>query len=424
MVEVGLESHELYKSKRDEFFYFDSILFYFFNIILLVDAFNGYFINMGTHLPIAQVYKLGLIFLLIIRLISFPKERAIVFFIILYVVMFILLYLMQVGMDQLLETLIHLSKFFFLVISFLYLKRGLVNNQSFFYQKINYSLKVNVCVLATSILLGTLGFGFSTYGESSVGSKGYFNGGNDLGAVLIILFSFYIYKITYDKLSSVKRNFIMFFFLMVALVNSTKLSILGTVISIAVLPGLLTKKHKKIATPIGKKLMYVVFLVIISAIVFFAVEKLGMLKRWEGMYSKSGLLFLLTSGRLKYVGVEIYDYLDSTIIQHIFGLGGDRTVEMDFFDVLLNYGALGVVLIYSFFIYLYSSAKRNKGKKIFPFAPYVVFINVLLAIVSFIAGHVIFSAMAGIFISMVNALAFYKEYPIAEDKQEYIKIRT
>ncbi|MFW9877872.1 MAG: hypothetical protein ACFFG0_32730 [Candidatus Thorarchaeota archaeon] len=81
---------------------------------------------------------------------------------------------------------------------------------------------------------------------------------------------------------------------------------------------------------------------------------------------------------------------------------------MDFFDVLLNYGIIGVILTYSFFTYLFLIANKNRKKKNYPYAGLVMLVNMVFSFVSFFAGHIIFSAMAGIFISLLNALAFYK----------------
>ena len=83
---------------------------------------------------------------------------------------------------------------------------------------------------------------------------------------------------------------------------------------------------------------------------------------------------------------------------------------MDFLDALMNYGIVGSILIYLFLTKLYLVAHKFKKFNNYPYAGLVSYCNIVLAVVSFVAGHVIFSAMAGIFVSLINSLVFVKQH--------------
>ena len=95
----------------------DKLIFGLLNLILIIDAINGFFINSLNHLPIAQLYKLVLITLFIVRLFQ-QKNTIIVLASLVYIVFFVIFYIFETGGKAILETLIHLSKFYFTFLSF------------------------------------------------------------------------------------------------------------------------------------------------------------------------------------------------------------------------------------------------------------------------------------------------------------------
>lgn len=393
----------------------DNLIFYLLNIILIVDSINGYFMNIGYHLPISQLYKNFLIFLIFIRVLSFSKIRITIIIFFSYVLFFLVYYLFKENGELLAETSAHIMKFFFIVLTFFYFKHVIQKNPETFYKKI--LLVINICfiILVINLLLGIMGFGFSSY-ENTLGTKGSIYSGNELGGLIIVLFSFYIYFFSYYlQISKLKKLFFFFFLLVLALICSSKTAILGTIISLLVVPYIV-KKQKGITSNINinKIIFFICIIVAVALFLFWGISETGILARWTFFYRKGNLLLLLTSGRLNYVKNEIWDYINSDIFGYIFGLGGFRTVEMDFFDTLLNYGIMGIILVYTFLMYLLIMANKNRKRKIFPFASLALFINILLAVVSFVVGHILFSAMLGLFISIVNALAFYKLEPIPQ----------
>ena len=90
----------------------------------------------------------------------------------------------------------------------------------------------------------------------------------------------------------------------------------------------------------------------------------------------------------------------------LFGMGGARTVEMDQADTLLNYGIVGIVVVYLFYLSLVVKAFRKR--KINPYAYFVFGMDVFILAASCFAGHLLFSGLMGIPFALMNALIYRK----------------
>ena len=85
-------------------------------------------------------------------------------------------------------------------------------------------------------------------------------------------------------------------------------------------------------------------------------------------------------------------------------MGGARTVEMDHADTLLNYGIVGVIIVYSFYLSLAVKAFRYRKKS--QYAKFVFGMDVFILVASCFAGHLLFSGLMGIPFALMNALVF------------------
>ena len=388
----------------------DRLIFALLNIILIVDAINGFFINSLNHLPIAQLYKLALITLFLIRLIQ-QKKIILIIGSLIYIIFFVIFYIIETDGALILETLIHLSKFYFTFLSFFYFKSIINKNSLVYFKLIKNVFYFNFFVLVISIILGNFGYGFSSYENEGVGSKGYFGGANDLGACLFIFFSFIYFQLFYYKVSIFYKILVSSFLLIVSILLSTKLAILSTLMSFYFISKMFKDNlYNSFIYKILKIIRNFIILVSLIILIIYGVKSVGILDKWSNNFelSTDGVIFLLTSGRNVYFELKFTEYINSNFLQILFGMGGNRTAELDFLDSLMNYGVIGSILVYTFLIKLYFNAKKYKSYTHYPYAVLVFYINIVLAIVSFIAGHVIFSAMAGIFISLINSLVFVK----------------
>jgi hypothetical protein len=368
-----------------------------FNILLLVDSLNGYCLDKGISFPISQALKILLLLLMSFQMLQQISSRIILWSILFYSVILILFFSFKVNFLYS-QTFAHLFKFLLIPCSYFYFKNLIYSNPRLRYKQIIRILKVNTCVLVVNILLVLVGLGTKSY--SDIGSKGYFYAANELSGLLLLFCPCILYYIGRKyTLSSIKYYVLIGIFLLTVLLLGTKSSIISYVISSFVVSRLLMNNKKSY---LRLYLFGLVIAIIIIILGYRLLNSLGFWERWAFFYDKGGILLLLLSGREEYWLEEKSDLLEGGIGNIIMGLGEARTVEMDIFDTFLNYGIIGVTIIYSFFFYLLYRAYQKKNQN--SWAKVVLFINVMLIIASSLSGHIVFSGMAGPFIALVNVL--------------------
>ena len=379
---------------------------------LLVDAINGFFLNVNAHLPISQIFKLTVLIVVFIKLCRFHKGRVGLLLLLFYVIIFSI-HISLSGNDSLflIKTLTHLSKFLLVILLYCYVKRQILLYPLFTYDKIFWVFKINLIVFVLNILLGLVGVGFASYGD--IGYKGFFYAGNELSGITIVLFPFFVnYLFVKYSYKSVKfLSVLLLLFLTVGLMG-TKSALIAFILSVIYIFML---SEKQAVNKVVRKFILFILLVVIGVGGYFLIYKLGTLDRWLFFFNKGGLDMLLLSGRGGYWMEERVEFFNSGYSVLLLGLGGERTVEMDIFDTLLNYGWVGIMLVYSFYLYLlvvsYKRRNINRTTKI------VFFINILILFSSSISGHLLFSGMANLFIALLNTLVYFQ-------KEEYKEINV
>ena len=387
----------------------DNTIFIFLYFLIPIDLVNGYFINIDAHLPIAQIYKLVLIILISYQLFNYKKIKIIPFLYLLYFLFIIIYNLILNTFDTIFDTITHFSKFFFIVIVLYYFTDKFVHNKKIYINKIYRFLLFSTILLFLSLLFGILGFGFSTYGDTNVGNKSFFNGGNDLAIAVSVLFAYNTYHLSYYKNKFWYKYLIIITLFLISISISTKVALISSLLTIIFVPSLIKTKITKIT--IIRNLFYV-------SVLFYFIYKFytwfmesDAYNRIIALYDKVGgdFLFIIFSGRQSYVENALEIFFQKPYLIQFFGLGRGVTVEMDLFDTLINYGYFGIIIIYSFyFMLLFKSIKFRKDLNK-PFPKLNIYLNLLLTFISLLSGHLIFSAMAGVFISAVNSLNSYEE---------------
>jgi hypothetical protein len=389
--------------------YIDNTIFILLYLLIPIDLINGYFINIDSHLPIALIYKLVLIIFISCQLFHTKHIKKLPFFYFFYFIFIILYNLLLNSFDTIFDTITHFSKFFFIILIYFYFIDKFIYNKSFYINKIYTFLLVSSIFLFTSLLFGILGFGFSTYSDSNVGNKSFFNGGNDLAIAASVLFAYNTYLILYFKYNIKYKYLIIIFLFLISISISTKVALISSLLSIIYVPTLIKSKPSKIT--ILRNLIYSLFLFYFTYRFYLWFMVSDAYNRIFELYEKVGgdFLFIIFSGRQFYVENALEIFFKKPFYVQFFGLGRGVTVEMDFVDTLLNYGYFGVVIVYSFyFMLLFKSLKFRKDKNK-PFPKLNIYLNLLLTFISLLSGHLIFSAMAGVYISAVNSLNCYAE---------------
>ena len=380
--------------------------------LLLIDTINGFCLEYNINLPIGQIYKLILLAFLASQLIKSVKGQWIVAITLIYLLLYINHLNINIHSNIVGESITHFSKFIIVPWIYFYLiEEKKKYDQHLFFQKIVNILQFNILIFCLNIYSGLLGIGTHSY-ENNIGHKGFFYAVNETSGVGAVLFSFYIFYNNIRYNAHRQKIYISYIILILAsLLLGTKTLVIFTLIGVYYIPT--TIKSSKRLTVQKKIYKYCILIISCFCLIlwgYYILDKIGFVDRWLYFYDKGGIEQIIFSSRNLFWQEEKHDFLSSNFIVQLFGLGGNRTVEMDQFDILLNYGYIGLLIIYSFYIKLIIQVYKYKNK--FIISKVILFINALLLCASCLSGHIIFSGMLGPFIGIINSLSDIKNYCI------------
>lgn len=368
----------------------DYIIYIFLFLYLTVDTFAGILISRG--LPnIGQVYKLFLVFLMMISVLVKRYENAQILSFLFILLSFTLLVSFNSLFASFSQTLMVIFKIISVYIFYLYFEN---ENDS---ERINKVFKINLYIFILNIFLGSLGFGRSTYSvglENGIGTTGFFYAGNEVSYTFICLMYWFINN------SRLKKKYVYVLVMVLAVLIGTKACMLG-----AILLCFIDIYYS--AKPRNRKYIFLL-LIILSIVLVFGVYifmqdnplykfiKYKLKQQSQGTFP---ILNALLSGRILKIPIinEIYEskFNISTLL---FGLGFPlelHRIEMDFVEIFYYFGVLLLQFEVIFYFKLLYISYKIENKKLFLF-------NVICILISFLAGHVVYSLMGGIFFSMLN----------------------
>lgn len=368
-------------------------------------------------MPLSQLYKLFL-FALLVYLGLKKKVTFIVSFSLLFYGAVLFLHVIFIT-DKISETFLHLSKFLLFLYTFLYFRSYSVKEPiKYIYRAMNI-LKINSFVLVLNILLGLVGVGFHTYPNEQIGFKGFFYAGNELAGIISVLFPFLLF-IVYRNYSKIKYILCSLFLMAISILIGTKSTMIISLISVF----FIVYAYGTIKERISVVLIVFFALIMVGGYGLYLFNEMDsdIVDRWMYSYDKGGFIMFFLSSRDEFLAERTDAFFNGGFWIQLLGLGGNRTVEMDPFDALINYGYLGLFLIYSFVIYLL--IRSYKLRKSYLLGYVVLLVNCLIFFISLFAGHIFFSGMNSLFIALVNSLSFYnfdKLSSINEKKYSYLK---
>lgn len=391
-------------------------------LLIPIDLLNGFFINNGLHFKfsVAQLYKFYLLIVIFIAL--FQNSKYIEYLGIIFVLLFIssVLSAFQLNSVSFFSfDIIKIVRYLTVVVTFFYFK-------NFFQQRGYYALKyvkkillVSYILIATSILLKYLGFGYPMYAYGNLGSKGMFSAGNEV-SVLTITISSLIGLFIWKKKKIMLYIIFFIFNLIVGLAIGSKTASVGSIIMLSLIP------LRPPSLRINFKRFFIIsgtILTLIPTILYFSwkyISSSSIYIRIYYFYDKFDIYTFLLSSRNVFLEESFTVYKESyNLLEKIFGVGEsrylklnlDKAVESDFFDIFFAYGVVGA-LLFVFFIgfllvqfRLFSKAKFTS----YPFANFGILILIFLVIVSTLAGHTFSSGMAAPFIGLALALPYFKK---------------
>lgn len=379
----------------------DKILWWMATMWLVVDSFTGFFMSSGINIPLSQVYKLFVLFLITIRLISINKTLIIVWGSFMYIACYFL-HLSLIA-SNFTEPILMLSKFLSLVYLYLYFCFSFKKFPEIAILNSKKVLLVGWLVLAFNIIMGLLGFGVPTYkgDNAELGVKGFFFAGNELGGILAVLAPFMFYWLII-RLSGLKLFLSYLFVLIIGFLIGSKTAILATFLSAIVIPFWYLPVRKRI------RLMILGLIIIICSIPYIidliSNTTIGAIERWTYFYNSGGLERLVFSGRDEFWDLKKEAFYNSDFSIRLLGMGASdnsKIVERDHLDAMLIFGYLGLMFIILFFFSLLIKTILHRHTN--SLVKIVFFSNLLVISIGYMAGHVWFSASASVYIALINA---------------------
>lgn len=375
--------------RNKETAFFEYLIYLSLLSYLLIDTFAGILLSKG--LPnIGIIFKGLLIFMMMIptMLKSCLNRISIPFFLAYLFLCGTLWFFNDTG--SLNQSLTMLFKIFTIPITILYMNSYL---NKLDISKIVY---VNYFVFLVNIILGTLGFGNGAYNYDGdgVGTKGFFYAGNEVAYTFVCL-SFLVLQLLQKR-----KYFFYFFSFVLSILIGTKSAMLGIILLIC-LDVFCSVKNK-----ITRIRIILLIGLIVTMVILYAIkhkEDIVFIKYLIFKYNqqKKGtfpILNALLSGRIGRIPImeNLYESFFS-LSTFCFGIGYQPSLrlEMDFFEMYYYFGVISLIIIIFIYLIILINSRKNKS---------TLYFNLLCIFISFIAGHVLYSVMGGVFFALANVL--------------------
>lgn len=378
-----------------------------FFFLAIVDTINGFFLNKGIASPIGIIFKAFILLVACKMLSSLPKFKGLLFFTCIYIPFFLTIIILNTD-SQIGVTITHLLKFVNVVFIY-YAAVVIFKSENISEKKIHTIFYLNSIVLLLNIYVGLLGIGYYAY-ENNLGCKGFIYAHNEMSGMQAVLFGVSYYFI-YDRYASKKILLLLVncFLLVAALLVATKAGILLVLLCLILVPWVHMKNGILYSfLRMSKKKLIILFSIIclISYYGYVLLDYSGAIGRWTYFFDKNGVNAIYSSRDI-FWEEEKTEWEEGNLGVKLFGMGGSRTVEMDQADTLLNYGIVGIIIVYSFYFLL--TVKAFRKRKINPYAYFVFGMDVFILAASCFAGHLLFSGLMGIPFALMNALIYKKQ---------------
>lgn len=398
--------------------YIDLVIWILLVFLLLVDTLNGILDYNDILLPISvsQIYKLGVVFLLLFRLLVTPRYLKYI------AIIFALLILPslhsfaveRIGIGGFVQDIIKVFKYLTLAISFYYFRMIFETSKKELFYHYVFWIKVSFWIVAINLCLKFVGLGTPMYETGNIGSKGYFIAGNEISALLLILSGFLGYYYLVIKNSVLIYILYGIGSLLLGFLISSKTGMVGVfLIQILILLSsgklrLNNSKHRGVI-----KYLIGVFILISGGIVFF-IRNSAIYERYTYFWHKMDLLtFVLSSRNLFFKEMLVIFSQEYSLIDKLIGVGNyhyeqlaSKIIEIDVLDLFFSNGYLGVFVFIILLLLLYLQIRRNSKNNNFPYARLSVLMLILLSVLSCMSGHIFNSGLSGIYIGFIFALSF------------------
>lgn len=397
----------------------DNALRYLIPPFLLIDCVNGALLQLsGSSFALSALYKT--ILLLLMTLSMLHQQRDKIFYLLITLLLLLAgpaLHWQALSQRWALADIQLALKLVSPLLAFYYLHALFRRAPERAGQLCRLTLWVSAAVLLLNTAAGLAGFGFSAYqplegvAQSFLGIKGYFYSTNELSAVLLVLtcallaLSWRQHKVVYLLISGSA--------LLIALLLLTKTGLFGVLLLVILIPLLMQNgafwfQHRWWVGAATVLMLLALLLVMLNGELLL--RMLGIYDKLQFVYQQRGISGILLSSR-DYYASRIWQVLTEhySAWQSLLGVGQGGIAlylkkyfaELDWFDLLVLHGIAGVVvLLLTFAEFLRRSARcctNGYGRSL-------LLLNLLLLLVSSVAGHIMTSGMLWLPWALCNAL--------------------
>ena len=399
---------------------------------LIIDQLNGFIkVELGKDFSISQLFKSVISALLLLTLLTASPTRflyLICFIVLMPISLLINFFVDSSRLSYALDDLIFFTKLITFPLSYLFFNWIFTNYRGFLASRFR-RLYLFLCVFFFAcILVSPLGLGISQYGMTeggvSFGYRGYFIAGNEVSALFILLFAFWVFDLYYFQ----KNTWFTIVGILVGLVTAglivTKTTLIAALLLFLSVPILLTiyERRTSLAARYLSKFLQVlitVFILSISILVTVFRDKIDAnIDRFEENYQRADNFgnFLL-SGRDDRFNDSKELFNSYSLPEKLFGTGwnypqqriheqmnGWGSSEVDYLDILVSNGIIGLALIYLFWAGVYFRickalfVRRNVYTVPLFLSFSIIFLN------SFLSGHILYSALLGHYLGFFAAI--------------------
>ncbi|XOV80073.1 MAG: hypothetical protein ACFHVJ_03740 [Aestuariibacter sp.] len=363
----------------------ENFILFCLSLTLVFDTLNGALIKYGIYIPVSALYKFGLLVLMYGFLVTTTKKYAGISIITALIVLFWALlrfaFVDNIAFMFVFQESIKVLFLFvtiFTIASFEYLS----------YKKLAVVFFLCTFILIINVLLTYAGLGGFSYGN--FGAKGFLFGGNVVAGIILCCVSFFL-ALAFKR-SSLLFLLVAFFYLLLAFIMGTKSATLGVFLVAILLPIFRFDTRTLLLLVI-----VITVLMVITAIFYDDILSSQILTRVVYFYDQGGLSRALFSGREDKFAYLLNAFSAQDVPQLLFGFDqaelqrlAFQRVEFDFADMVLYFGGVFTVIVYSglFTVFLIILRTNNSPLKHSAIVSFIV-----MFFISSIAGHVIFNGI-------------------------------
>lgn len=410
---------------------FEKIFLIFLYLQPFLDITSGILLHFGYNITISSVIRLIFMFLCIIYLLFYVKEKKINIFLIILLLYFGI-FTMTIFIVKDIHVLVYeiknmLSTYYFVVMLLTLLK--LYKNKTF---NIKNLLMLYITYLLFVFIPNILNIGFNSYWHSKEGSVGWFVSANVVGSIISIILPLLLINIRKLNISLI----------ILALINiyvifsiGTKVPVLSFIIIFTInliyyIVTIITKKQYK-------KLIIIIipFIIILlaSTLIFpktsfyknIVIHITFLEKKGNGKIdNKTFVDHFIFSQRLTFEENTRKSYVNSSILEKIVGIGyienystdsvNLKNIEIDYFDIFYRHGILGFIIFFIPVIYSLKNIIKNFKRINFETLNIILSI-ILIFILALFQGHIFVTPANSIYVALLlsiihnNSLTYEKQ---------------